>query len=208
LKEMEDMIDTVNEMNDKMAMLTNTTVKAENGIYVTTGTSVFMVIIGIFLKIDRRRRINLKIEQKYHKKDLSAYKMAVDQTLVDGHISEDEKGMLDVQRRTMGITEEEHYNLVMAMAEERKGDRRAIEELLSIIQGEYSYRPEGFFGSSRSHKRRRHPPPGREESNARMDNDFEERPEPDFDDYDSEGDDSYSEYEDREEETSGGEWDF
>ncbi len=204
-KDMTEMIDTVNEMNDKMAMLTNTTVKAENGIYVTTGTSVFMVIMGIFFKIDRRRRINLKIEKKYHKKDLSAYKMAVDQTLVDGHISEDEKGMLDVQRRTMGITEEEHYNLVMAMAEERKGDRRAIEELLSIIQGEYAYRPEGFFGSSKRPRRKRRPP---REKSPRMEPDFEPQQQADFDDYGDDENNSYSDYDDRDERPMDDEWNF
>ena len=204
-EDMGEMIDKVNEMNGMMNMLTNTTVKAENGIYITTGSGVFMVIMGIFFKIDRRRRINLKIEKKYHKKDLSAYKMAVNQTLVDGHISEDEKGMLDVQRRTMGITEEEHYNLVMAMAEERKGDRRAIEELLSIIQGEYAYRPEGFFGSSKGPRKKRRPP--RQESTSR-ERDIEPQPEPDYDDYDSDTENSYSDYEDEEEKPMDSEWDF
>jgi hypothetical protein len=206
-EDMGEMFDKVNEMNDKMSMLTNTTVKAENGVYVTTGTSVFVVIMGIFFKIDRRRRINLKIEKKYHKKDLSSYKIAVNQTLVDGHISEDEKGMLDVQRRTMGITEEEHYNLVMAMAEERKGDRRAIEELLSIIQGEYAYSPEGFFGSSKRHRRKR-PHRGGEGPSAMSDKDFEREPQADFDDYDSDTENSYTDYEDNEEDPMDDEWNF
>jgi len=156
-----DMIESINKINEMSAMITNTTVKAEKGIYITTGSSVFLVIIGIMLKIDRKRRKNLKIELKYHKKDLGAYKMCIEQALLDGYISGDELGMLNMQRRTMGITEEEHYTIVMSMAEGRKADEQCVNELLSILDGNYQYRgEEGAFGRRRRPGRR--PPPPRE----------------------------------------------
>lgn len=150
----EDMLDTVNEFNDKMKMLTNTTVKAETGVYVTTGICVYIVIIGIILTIDRKKRKNLAIELKYHKKDLSAYKMAIEQALLDGYISDDELGMLDVQRKSMGITPEEHYTIVTTMAEERKANEEAIDMLLTILDDNFRYKTGGIFGG------RKRPGPG------------------------------------------------
>ena len=159
--EQREIFDTAREMYNMTSMLTNTTVKPESGIYITTGSCVFLVIVGIMLKIDRKRRKNLKIELKYHKKDLGAYKMCIEQALLDGFISEDELGMLNMQRRSMGINEEEHYTIVIGMAEGRKADEQCMNELLSILDGNYQYRgEEGAFGRRRRPGRR--PPPPRE----------------------------------------------
>ena len=202
------MFDTVSTINDKMAMLTNTTVKAENGVYITTGTCVYIVIIGILLKIDRKKRKNLAIELKYHKKDLGAYKMAIEQALLDGYISDDEMGMLDVQRKTMGITADEHYTVVTSMADERKASEEAVGMLLSILDENFRYRGEGIFGKKRPRPRgRRGPPPRGRPRRRRPPRDYAEEP----------SDDDYGDYDEPPESSSDGsfdagnkgdEWDF
>ena len=210
-KDMVEMIDQVNELNEKMGMITNTTVKAESGVYITTGSCVFIVIIGILLKIDRRKRKNLMIELKYHKKDLNAYKMAIEQALLDGYISEDELGMLNVQRNIMGISPEEHYTLVISMAEGRKASEESVETLLSILDDSFKYKGEGIFGKRRRPRRRGPPPregrprrrrPPRDRHRARP-------PKEDYDGYDEQSEEETEIYdEDREGPASGDEWDF
>ena len=203
-KDMVEMIDQVNELNEKMGMITNTTVKAESGVYITTGSCVFIVIIGILLKIDRRKRKNLMIELKYHKKDLNAYKMAIEQALLDGYISEDELGMLNVQRNIMGISPEEHYTLVISMAEGRKASEESVETLLSILDDSFKYKGEGIFGKRRR-PRRRGPPPREGRPRRRRPPRDRHRARPPKEDYDEETE-IYDE--DREGPASGDEWDF
>lgn len=141
--ENDDMFNTIDTLNEQMSLLTNTTVRAERGAYITTGTSVYVIIVGIILKIDRRKIENLKIEMKYHKKDLNSYRNSIDQALLDGFISEDELGMLDVQKRSMGISSEEHYTLVIDLARKRKGSDKCIRELLSIMDDNFTYKSQG-----------------------------------------------------------------
>ncbi len=145
MDETEDMLEQINEINERMNMLTNTTVNAESGAYITTGASIYLIIMGVLLKVDKRKRKNLMIELKYHKKDLDSYRMCIGQALLDGFISEDELGMLDVQRNSMGISPDEHYAIVMEMASKRKADDKCIYKLLSIVDGSFRYKGRGIF---------------------------------------------------------------
>ena len=204
-----EMIDQVNELNEKIGMVTNTTVKAESGVYITTGSCVFMVIIGILLKIDRRKRKNLMIELKYHKKDLNAYKMAIEQALLDGHISEDELGMLNVQRNIMGVSPDEHYTLVISMAEGRKASEESVENLLSILDESFKYKGDGIFGKKRRPPRRGPPPRRGRAGRRRPPRDYDRAgPREEYDDHDEQFEEETEKTDENGTEPGGDEWDF